>query len=177
MIAYLNRGNGRVFVTAVGGGGDQPRAFMSQEIGPGWRFLGRTYEEWIALPDGPHPVPDDYDPDNDHPPPGVGVPVAADAPAADVPEQPEDQPVRALLLKIDGRFRVWGNGSKPGHPLVTLLEDVEPGSRIRWTHIRRVGLCRRAGTRSPRTGIRILTIHRLARAYPSEPLAGNREDA
>jgi hypothetical protein len=71
---FLNKPGTRVIVSASGGGGDEPRATTVQEIGPGWRMFGRTYEEWLALPEGAHETPADYDANHDYPPPGVGKP-------------------------------------------------------------------------------------------------------
>ena len=46
-----------------------------QVIGPGWKYFGRTYEEWLALPNGTYPLPEGYNPDDDDcMPPELGVP-------------------------------------------------------------------------------------------------------
>jgi hypothetical protein len=74
MNVYLDKRGGRLVLTAHGGGDGQPSATYVQDLEPGCRDLGRTYEEWAALPQGVHEVPDDFDPDEDYPPPGVGEP-------------------------------------------------------------------------------------------------------
>jgi hypothetical protein len=49
-------------------------ATMSEEIRPGWKTFGRTFEEWNALPPGPYFFPPDYHPDNDYCPPELATP-------------------------------------------------------------------------------------------------------
>jgi hypothetical protein len=71
---FLGKLGNRVFVSASGGGGDEPRAHTFQEIGPGWRMFGRTYEEWSALPEGAHETPPDYDSRDDYCPTELAIP-------------------------------------------------------------------------------------------------------
>jgi hypothetical protein len=59
-----------------GGGGDQPACLIYQELGPGWRFWGKTYEEWNALPADRYELPIDRDFSDDHPPPELTVPAS-----------------------------------------------------------------------------------------------------
>jgi hypothetical protein len=44
-----------------------------QQIGPGWKMFGKTYEEWRELGPGDHELPDDPG-DDDHGPPGTAIP-------------------------------------------------------------------------------------------------------
>lgn len=74
MTVNLSKSQGHLVLTAHGGGNGEPSATYVQELRPGCRDLGRTYEEWAALPAGLHDVPDDFNPDDDYPPPGVGTP-------------------------------------------------------------------------------------------------------
>jgi hypothetical protein len=92
------------------------RATMSQEIGPGWKMYGMTFEEWNALPPGPYFVPPGYDLDDDYCPPQLAVPESR-------------RPMRAYLWKFDDRLTVWAHGSEEDHPRVTIMVDIEPGSR------------------------------------------------
>jgi hypothetical protein len=73
MTIFLNKPGNRVIVSASGGGGDEPRATTIHEIGPGWRVFGRTYEEWLALPEGAHETPPDFDANNDYCPPELAI--------------------------------------------------------------------------------------------------------
>jgi hypothetical protein len=70
MTVYLTKSGDRVFLRAGNAGQGPPFVYDCQEIGPGWKYWGRTYEEWLALPIGPHTVPAGYNPDDDYAPPG-----------------------------------------------------------------------------------------------------------
>ena len=75
---WLLKKDGRVFLFVSNAAYSSKYGFqhatMSQEIGPGWKMYGRTFEEWNALPRGPYFVPPDYDPDDDYFPPELAVP-------------------------------------------------------------------------------------------------------
>lgn len=74
MTVALTKINGRVSLSASGGGGDQPACFIVDKIGPGWKRWGKTYEEWNELPPGLYEIPDDYDVDDDYAPPELTIP-------------------------------------------------------------------------------------------------------
>jgi hypothetical protein len=73
MHIHLSKPDARLFIVAHLND-ERIKATSMQEIGPGWRYFGRTFEEWSALPAGPYELPPDYNPDDDHPPPGIGEP-------------------------------------------------------------------------------------------------------
>jgi hypothetical protein len=37
-------------------------------------MFGRTYQEWLALPEGAHETPPDFDADDDYCPPELAIP-------------------------------------------------------------------------------------------------------
>jgi hypothetical protein len=70
---FLSRGpDGLVTLKQPGGSNEDGVRFGPSfyDIGPGWRVLGRTYEEWADLPDGMHLVSEDVDIDDDYAPRG-----------------------------------------------------------------------------------------------------------
>jgi hypothetical protein len=70
MTVHLCKGNGVIALMARAEGPGGMIGDLVQQLAPGWRMFGRTYEEWAALPAGPYEIPPDYDPDRDDYAPG-----------------------------------------------------------------------------------------------------------
>jgi hypothetical protein len=78
MTVLLVKPRNRVVLLSLKDSGSQTRTALIQELSPGWRLFGRTYEEWAAMPTGTHEVPAGYDPAADYSPTGVGEPESYD---------------------------------------------------------------------------------------------------
>jgi hypothetical protein len=54
MTVYLSRSDGILILRARFESGDGTVGDLTYEVRPGQTSLGKTYEEWKALPNGPH---------------------------------------------------------------------------------------------------------------------------